>query len=123
MFKNIKNLLIRKKNINKIELRIAGISYSKIQNIYVLILEEIISDWNDPNKPPINARKVPININFLEAQSIAVEIEKIKLSTPLIYDFIKNLTIIYKLKFKEIDITEIRDGELFTKIICDNREK
>jgi len=130
MFRNIIDKLksltkktVDKEEKSKVELRVAGISYSKIQNIYVLILEEMVSNWDDPDNPPIGARRVPIIINFFEAQSIAIEIERIKPPIPLIYDFIKDLTISYNLKFKEIDITEIRDGELFTKIICDNKEK
>lgn len=127
MLKNIIDRLKRltkktKEDSKKIALRVAGISYSKIQNIYVLILEEIVPNWDDPNNPPVDARRVPIIINFFEAQSIAIEIERIKPTIPLIYDFIRDLTTAYKFEFKEIDITEIRDGELFTRMICNNKE-
>jgi len=113
----------KKEEVKKVSLRVAGISYSQIQNIYVLILEELLPDWDDPNNPPVGARRVPIIINFFEAQSIAVEIEKIKPSIPLIYDFVRDLTNAYNFKFQEVDITEIKEGELFTHIICDNKQK
>ena len=127
MLKNIiykiKQRFTKQIDEGKISLRVAGISYSQIQNIYILILEEEVPNWNDPNNPPVGARRVPIVINFFEAQSIVIEIQKIEPTIPLIYDFIKNLSLSYDFKFKEVDITELTNGELYTKIICDNKNK
>ena len=110
------------KKEKEILLRVAGISYSKSTNIYVLILEEIIPNWTDLKPPPM-ARKVPIIVNFFEAQVVAVEIEKIKPQITLIYDVIKNLSYAFKLKFKKIVFHNFSESEVFSKIICDNRNK
>ena len=106
-----------------VSLRVAGISYSKIANLYVLILEEMIPNWDDPQNPPPSARRVPIIINFFEAQVIAVEIEKIRPQTRLIYDVIKDLSNAYKLKYDKIIINGISDSEIYAKSVCGNREK
>ena len=106
-----------------VSLRVAGISYSKIANLYVLILEEMIPNWDDPQNPPPSARRVPIIINFFEAQVIAVEIEKIRPQTRLIYDVIKDLSNAYKLKYDKIIINGISDSEIYAKLVCGNREK
>lgn len=127
MIRKLKNLFFKNKEVEKeknyISLRVAGISYSKIANIYVLILEELIPNWNDLSNPPPTARRVPIIINFFEAQVIAVEIEKIKPQITLIYDVIKDLSNVFKLKFKNIVIHSISDSEVFSKLICDNKEQ
>jgi len=126
MLKNIINIVkkrfTKEKETDKISLRLAGISYSQINNVYILILEEIVPNWDDPDNPPVGARKVPIVINFLEAQSIAVEIEKIRTIPPLIFDFIKNISKSFNFKFKYVEVSDLINGELFTKIVCDNKE-
>ena len=122
MIKWLKSLIKKNQPNNFIQLRVAGISYSKVTNIYVLLLEEIIPGWKDLTKPPPNARRVPIIINFFEAQVISVEIEKIKPQIILIYDVIKDLSRAFKLKFKHIIVHELLDNEVYTKLICDNRD-
>lgn len=106
-----------------VSLRVAGISYSKVSNLYVLILEETIPNWEDLQNPPSSARRVPIIINFFEAQVIAVEIEKIRPQIRLIYDVIKDLSNAYKLKYDKIIINGISDSEIYAKLVCKNREK
>ena len=127
MLKNIIDKIKRRftKEIedNRVSLRIAGISYSQIHNVYVLILEEIVPNWDDPHNPPVDARKVPIVINFIEAQSIAVELEQIKTIPPLIFDFITEISKSFNFKFKWVEVSELRNGELFTNICCDNKEQ
>jgi uncharacterized protein len=126
MIKKLWNFL-KKNNIEyqdkQISLRVAGISYSKVANIYVLILEETIASWNDPNNPPPTARRVPIIINFFEAQVIAIEIERIKPDMILVYDVIKNLANAFKFSFDRIVIYSISDSEICAKLICKNKEK
>jgi uncharacterized protein len=112
-----------KEEENRIQLRIAGISYSKMTNIYVLILEEMVANWDDLDNPPVGARRVPIVINYFEAQVIMAEIEKIEPIVPLIYDFIRNLSRVYNIKFKEATISDVMNGEIFAKLVCDNKEK
>jgi hypothetical protein len=117
MLKKLKNLFKKKIPDNFILLRVAGISYSKINNIYVLILEE------SPFEATSQLRRVPIIINFLEAQVIAVEIEKMKPQIILIQDVIRDLSNAFKLKYKKIEFYGLIENEVFAKLICDNRKK
>ena len=116
-----------KPNDDLVLLRVAGISYSKDANIYVLFLEEIIPNWTDTKTPPPNARKIPIIVNFFEAQIIPIEIERIKPQIVLIPDVIKELFQTFKLKIKKIVLFDENNyritNEIFSKLICDNKEK
>jgi len=126
MIKKLKNFFSKKKKIvekNYIPLRVAGISYSKMANIYILILEEVIPTWNDLTKPPPSARRVPVVVSFFEAQVIMVEIEKMRPQVLLIYDVIKEFSNAFKFKFKNVVIDSISDSEVFSKMICDNKEQ
>jgi uncharacterized protein len=123
MLKKLKNLFKKKVSDNLVLLRVAGISYSKVGNIYVLILEETVPDWTDKTTPPPLARRVPIIINFLEAQVIAVEIEKMKPQIILIYDVIRDLSRAFKLKYDKIEIYGLTDHEVFAKLVCKNMKK
>lgn len=118
-----KNDKVEYQKDKQVSLRIAGISYSKVANIYVLILEEIIPNWTDISNPPPQARRVPIIINFFEAQVIAVEIERIKPTMTLIYDVVKDLAHIFKMKFDRIVIHEVSDSEIYAKLVCRDKEK
>ena len=85
---------------------ILGISYTSDQNIYVAVLGE---DGGD--------RKVPVVITYGEAQSIAIEMEKISPIVPLIYDVVKNIVINNKLKYNEILISDFKNDILITHIV------
>lgn len=122
LYDKIINKFFKKKEKN-IQLRIAGISYSKVTNVYVLILEEIIPNWEDITKPPDNIRRVIIIMNFYEAQVIALELEKIKPQIILIYDVFKDLSKIFKLKFKKIIVEEPVNEEIITNLICDTKNE
>lgn len=89
----------------KIKLDILGISYTKIseQNFYVVILGE------DGGK-----RKIPVIITYNEAQSIAIESEKISPIVPLIYDTFKQVILENNIKFDEITIEDFKNDILLT---------
>jgi len=96
-----------KEDSNKIKLDIIGVSNTSLEDksLYAIILGEENGE-----------RKVPIIVNYIEAQSIAIEVEKIKMSVPLIYDFIKNLIIENKIKFDEIIISDFKNDILITHL-------
>lgn len=96
----------------KVKLEIMGISYvnSVEQKIYVVILGET----NGP-------RKVPVVVNYYEAQSIAIEVEKISPMVPLIYDVFRNIIINNKINFSEILITDYKNEILSTHLLGDNQ--
>lgn len=94
--------------VEKIKLDILGISYSQIneQKIYVVILGE------DNGK-----RKVPVVINYYEAQALAIEVEKILPIVPLIYDVFKKIVIDNNVKIEEILISDFKNDILLTHLI------
>ena len=94
---SIKNIF---ENANKHKLEILGISHTSDSNIYVAILGEENGD-----------RKVPVVITYNEAQSVAIEIERIKPVVPIIYDVLKNIIInnLYKMKRNKDNKTFIKE--------------
>lgn len=103
--KKLFNNKIEETNKNKIKLDILGISYTKIseQNFYVIILGE-----------ENGKRKIPVVITYNEAQSIAIESEKILPIVPLIYDTFKQVILENNIKFDEITIEDFKNDILLT---------
>lgn len=100
--------ILRKDDKKKVKLDILGISYQKSgeQTIYIVVLGEENGD-----------RKIPVIINYFEAQAIAIEVEKILPIVPLVYDVFENLVITHKIKFKEILINDFKNDVLLTYLI------
>jgi bifunctional DNase/RNase len=95
--------------MQKIRLEITGIAYSQTQSgSYVLTLSE-----------SAGKRKLPIVIGGFEAQSIAVELEKMVPNRPLTHDLIKMLCKSYGIAVKEILIYKFFEGVFYAKIICE----
>ena len=103
LFKKVKDI-----DIKKIKLDILGISYTKSgdQTLYIVVLGEESGD-----------RKIPVIINYFEAQAIAIEVEKISPIVPLVYDVLKNVINGHKVKFNEIIIEDFRNDILLTYLI------
>jgi bifunctional DNase/RNase len=96
--------------VRKIELKILGLSYSQSQvGSYIIVLSE--------KKGKI---KLPIIIKSAEAQRIALEIEGIKSSRPMIYDMVKTMTDFYSIDIQEIFIHTLLEGVFYTKITSSN---
>jgi bifunctional DNase/RNase len=64
-------------------------------------------------------RKLPILIGGFEAQSIAVELEKMVPNRPLTHDLIKTFCKSFGVNVKEIIIYKFLEGVFFSKIICE----
>jgi bifunctional DNase/RNase len=95
--------------MQKIKLDITGIQYSQTQSgSYVLTLLEAGG-----------RRKLPILIGGFEAQSIAVELEKMVPNRPLTHDLIKTFCKSFGVNVKEIIIYKFLEGVFFSKIICE----
>jgi len=103
--------IIRKdtiKKTKKIKLDILGISYTKSgdQTLYIVVLGE-----------ENGLRKIPVIINYYEAQSIAIEVEKISPIVPLIYDALKEILTDNNIIFDVILIDDFKNDILSTYII------
>jgi hypothetical protein len=95
--------------MQKIKLDITGIQYSQTQSgSYVLTLLEVGGK-----------RKLPILIGGFEAQSIAVELEKMVPNRPLTHDLIKSFCKSYAVNVKEVLIYKFLEGVFYAKIICE----
>jgi len=94
--------------MEKIRLDIVGMSYSQSQNgAYALILGE-----HDGN------RRLPIIIGGFEAQSIAIELEKIKTPRPLTHDLFKSFAESFNIEVKEVVINKFLEGVFYAELIC-----
>ena len=90
--------------MDKIELKIIGLSYSQTQSgAYALVLSE-----------KEGSRRLPIIIGGFEAQSIAIELENMKPSRPLTHDLFKAFADAY------IVIYNLVEGVFYSKIVCSN---
>jgi len=98
--------------MEKIELKIVGLSYSQTQSgAYALVLAE-----------KKGSRRLPIIIGGFEAQSIAIELENMKPSRPLTHDLFKTFTDSFKIKISEIVIYNLVEGVFYAKVICVNKD-
>ncbi len=94
--------------MQKIELKILGISYSQAQtNSYALIMVE-----------KGGRRRLPIVIGHSEAQSIALEIEKMKPARPLTHDLFKTFADSFHITLSEVIINKFQDGIFFSLLVC-----
>ena len=97
--------------MEKIELKIIGLSYSQTQSgAYALVLAE-----------KKGTRRLPIIIGGFEAQSIAIELEKMKPSRPLTHDLFKTFVESFNVSIKEIIIYNLVEGVFYAKIVCDKQ--
>jgi bifunctional DNase/RNase len=95
--------------MNKIELEIAGLSYSQTQSgAYALVLAE-----------KGGKRQLPIIIGGFEAQAIAIELEKMTPTRPLTHDLFKNFAEAFAIVVKEVVIYNLTEGIFFSKLICE----
>ncbi len=94
--------------MEKIRLEIIGMSYSQSQSgAYALILGE-----------HEGKRRLPIIIGSFEAQSIAIELEKIKTPRPLTHDLFKSFADAFKIVISEVIINKFSEGVFFAKLVC-----
>lgn len=95
--------------MEKIELKIVGLSYSQTQSgAYALVLSE-----------KQGSRRLPIIIGGFEAQSIAIELEKMKPSRPLTHDLFNAFAKSFNIKIKEVIIYNLIEGVFYSKLVCD----
>jgi uncharacterized protein len=93
--------------MKKKELKILGLSYSQTKlGSYIIVLSD---------KKGIT--KLPIIIKPSEAQRIAIEIEGIKSSRPMIHDIFKTMSELYNIDIKEVFIHTLLEGVFYTSLV------
>lgn len=99
--------------MEKIKLEIIGLSYSQTQSgAYALVLGEANGK-----------RRLPIIIGGFEAQSIAIELEKMTPSRPLTHDLFKTLASSFEIGIREVVIYNLVEGIFYARIICESNGK
>jgi len=94
--------------MDKIRLEIIGMSYSQSQSgAYALILGE-----------KDGKRRLPIIIGGFEAQSIAIELEKIKTPRPLTHDLFKTFAESFDIHISEVIINKFSEGVFYAMLVC-----
>ncbi len=94
--------------MKKIRLEIIGMSYSQSQSgAYALILGVVGEN-----------RRLPIIIGGFEAQSIAIELEKMKPTRPLTHDLFKSFATQFNINLKEVVINKFENGIFYSKLVC-----
>lgn len=103
------NLSERQLEMEKIKLEITGLSYSQTQSgAYALLLSE-----------SNGSRRLPIIIGAAEAQSIAIELEKMVPSRPLTHDLFKHLAGAFDIAIIEVLIYKLQEGVFYAKLVCE----
>lgn len=94
--------------MDKIELKIVGLSYSQTQSgAYALVLSE-----------KNGTRRLPIIIGGFEAQAIAIELEGMKPSRPLTHDLFSSFAGSFNIEIKEVLIYNLVEGVFYAKLLC-----
>ncbi|OON65835.1 bifunctional nuclease family protein [Hymenobacter sp. CRA2] len=94
--------------MKKIQLEILGLSSSQSQSgSFALILGEKHGN-----------RRLPIIIGMFEAQSIAIQIEKINPNRPLTHDLFKSFAEQVHVSILEVLISDLKEGVFYSKIVC-----
>ena len=94
--------------MKKVALEIADIKPSgSSHGAYALVLSEIEGN-----------RKLPIVIGRLEAQAIAIEMEKMTPSRPLTHDLFKSFAHAFEIQIEEVIIYNLLEGIFFAKIVA-----
>jgi bifunctional DNase/RNase len=89
------------------ELKLIGLSYSQSQvGSYVAILADLETNL-----------KLPVIIKPLEAQKIAMELDRINIPVPNIYDLVINLSDSFNINLNEIYIHSLMEGKFYTRLI------
>ncbi|MDB5261075.1 MAG: hypothetical protein JWQ14_356 [Adhaeribacter sp.] len=99
--------------MKKIQLEILGLSSSQSQTgSFALVLGE--KDGN---------RRLPIIIGMFEAQSIAIQIEKISPNRPLTHDLFKSFAQHLQVNVLEVLISDLKEGVFYSKIVCSDGDR
>ena len=95
--------------MEKIELKILGISSGHTSASYTLILEELGGE-----------RKLPVVIGASEAQSIAVQLEGIKPVRPMTHDLMRSVMDSFHIVVREVVISKLEEGIFYADLVVDN---
>ena len=88
-----------------LQMKVTGIALDPFTNTPIVIL-----------KDSLNEKTLPIWIGFMEASSIAMELEKTPRLRPITHDLVKNLLEKLKYNVTKIEVTDLRDDTFYARI-------
>ena len=94
------------------EMRIVGITIDPVTQSPIVILRD-----------RENLNTLPIWIGILEANAIAVGLEKVALPRPMTHDLIKNILDEFEMKLLRIEVTDIRDNTYYAALYLESNGK
>lgn len=98
--------------MDRVRLKVLGLSYSMSQaGAYALILSD---------EPDLH--RIPIVIGMPEAQSIAIQLEKMQTQRPLTHDLIKTLADALKANLKEVFIYHLEAGIFYSELLFETEK-
>jgi uncharacterized protein len=99
--------------MEKIQLKVLGLSYSQTQTgAYALILEAEGSE-----------HRIPIIIGSFEAQSIAIQLENLTPPRPLTHDLFLSFANQFSIGLREVFIFKLEEGVFHSRLIFQNDKK
>jgi bifunctional DNase/RNase len=94
------------------EVKVLGITIDPVTNSPIVILRDVDKKFT-----------LPIWIGVLEANSIAIEIEKMDLPRPMTHDLTKNIIEKFGGKVLRVEITDLKDNTYFAVIYIQSNSK
>jgi len=94
------------------KMKVTGIAIDPFTNSPIVIL-----------KSEDGTNVLPIWVGFMEASSIAMELEKTPRARPITHDLIKNIFDQIKFKLTKIEVTDLKDNTFYANIYLQNNDK
>ena len=88
-----------------LQMKVSGIALDPFTNSPIVIL-----------KDELDEKTLPIWIGFMEASSIAMELEKTPRVRPITHDLVKNLLEKLNYAVTKIEVTDLRDDTFYARI-------
>ncbi len=99
--------------MDRVKMKVLGLSYSMSQaGAYALILANEQDTY-----------RIPIVIGMPEAQSIAMQLEKLQTQRPLTHDLIKTLTDSLKIRLSEVFIYKLNAGVFYSELLFETEKE
>lgn len=96
---------ITEKKDGFIEMKVAGLMLDPYSNAPIVILKDFAEKHT-----------IPIWIGIVEASSIAIQLEKVKIPRPLTHDLLKNILETLDASVSRIEVVDLRDNTFFAMI-------
>ena len=94
------------------EMKVTGIAIDPFTNSPIVIL-----------KSEDGLKVLPIWVGYMEASSIAMELEKTPRARPITHDLMKNIFDQMNFKLSKIEVTDLKDNTFYASIYLQNNGK